>query len=120
MENHEYKIKDIVLISEHSDTEALRNLLEYEDCFDGLPFAEPSTEDFRYFDDWLNELIGNGVRGFVFKVASPVMCSKSGVNYYSWGYYREKLMHANSFEEAESKAQEYANVVAKEVEKDKE
>jgi len=117
MDNHEFKIKNIVLISEHSDTEALKDLLEYEDFFDGLPFPEPTADDFEYFDDWLNELIEKGISGFIFKVASPIMYTKSGVNYYSWGYYREKLMHANSFEEAEFKAQEYANMVAKEIDK---
>jgi len=117
MENHEFKIKNITLLSEHSDTEALKDLLENEDYFDGLPFPEPSSEDFEYFDDWLNELIEKGVSGFLFKVASPVMCARVELVYYSWGYYREKLMHANSFEEAEFKAQEYANMVAEEIDK---
>lgn len=119
MENHEFKIKNIVLISTYTDIEALKDLLEYnEDSFNELPFPELTGEDFNNFDDWLQEITDKGIGGFLFKASSPVCYKRkeSKSMYYSWGYCQERLMHANSFEEAEFKAKEYANMIKKDVE----
>lgn len=116
MENHEFKITDIVIISEHTDTDKLKDLLEYTDDLSALPFKELTDEDFSFFDDWLFEQVNDkGIKGVVFNVLTPIMCERSNTKYYSFSYCREKIMHANSIDEAIVKAQAYANEVANDV-----
>jgi hypothetical protein len=109
--NHEFKITNIVRISEHSDLEELKTLLENEaGDFSNLPFKELTEDDFEFFEDWVydQQKINNG---FLFKASAPIVTRNKNSVSFSWGYYEEILMYANSFEEAEFKAQEYANTV---------
>jgi hypothetical protein len=120
MEKHPFRITKTFRISNYANPELIKELLDDYKGNNDLPISMTG----KYYrtgiwegEKWIKQQIEKGFSGILFVAKSPIVRQlKSGKRWY-WGYHQEKLLYAESITEAELKAQEFADSVYNEPEK---